>query len=240
MSAFDLYYDKHMSGRYRVAKEKNKSRYYILLSIVFVIVLFKWGIPFFIEIVAGKGSPRQNTDQDLIPPQAPTLSALPDATNSASLLIEGYTEANASLDILINDRISLTDKAKADGSFSIIATLDAESNRVQIRATDEAGNTSVSEVEMVQLDRKPIEVTITSPKDGTEFFGKNNQVVDIKGEANKSDAQIIINTSFVVVEKDGTFVQRIQLQNGSNEIKVVASDKAGNSTERVFNLLYTP
>ncbi|HCQ30857.1 TPA: hypothetical protein DIU27_00540 [Candidatus Collierbacteria bacterium] len=240
MGGYDLYYDEYMSGRYRTSKEKNRSRFYILLSVIFVIVLLKWGIPFFIGVVAGDGAPRQNIDKDIIPPQAPTLSALPEATNSASLLVEGYTEANASLDILINDKISLTDKAKDDGSFSSIATMDADSNRVQVRATDESGNVSISEVEIVLLDRKPVEISVSSPKDGTEFFGKNNQVVDIKGEVNKKDAQIIINSSFVVVEKEGVFVHRIQLQNGNNEIRVVASDKAGNSTEKVFSLVYTP
>lgn len=229
-----------MAGRYRASKEKNRSRYYILLSIVFVIVLVKWGIPFFIGVVAGDGAPRQNLDKDIIPPQAPTLSALPEATNSASLLVEGYTEAGASLDILINDQISLTDKAKGDGSFSSVATLDSESNRVQVRATDESGNFSMSEVEIVGLDRKPIEITVSSPKDGTEFFGKNNQVIDINGETNKTDSQVIINSSFVVVDKNGAFVHRIQLQSGNNEIRVVASDKAGNSSESVFTLVYTP
>ncbi len=229
-----------MTGRYRASREKNRSRYYILLSIIFVIVLMKWGIPFFIEVVAGDGAPRQSLDKDVIPPQAPSLSALPEATNSASILVEGYTEAGAALDILVNDRISLTDKAKEDGSFSAIAILDADSNRVQVRATDEAGNVSISEVEIVELDRKPIEILIASPKDGTEFFGKNNQVIDIKGESNKKDSQVIINSSFVILEKDGSFVHRIQLQNGTNEIKAVASDKAGNSTEKVITLIYTP
>jgi bacillopeptidase F len=229
-----------MAGRYRTSRERNKSRYYILLSVIFVIVLMKWGIPFFIDVVAGKGATRQTVDKDVIPPQAPTLSALPDATNSAFLLVEGYTEPLAALDILINDKISVTDKAKEDGSFSSIATLDADSNRVQVRATDEAGNFSVSEVDIVSLDRKPIEITISSPKDGSEFFGKNSQIVDIKGETNKPDSQVIINSSFVVLDKDGGFVHRIQLQNGNNEIKVIASDSAGNSAEMIFTLLYTP
>jgi len=204
------------------------------------VVLIKWGIPFFISAVAGTGATRQSTIKDVIPPQPPILSALPEATNSSSLLIEGYTEANAALDFLVNDRISITDKAKEDGSFSAIVTLDNDSNRVQVRASDEAQNISVSEVEIVKFDSTPIEITITSPKDGTEFFGKNNQVIDIKGEVNKSDSQVIINTSFVVIEKSGSFVHRIQLQNGTNEIKVVASDRAGNSAEKTFTLIYTP
>lgn len=229
-----------MAGRYRNSQEKNRSRFYILLSVILVFVLFKWGIPVFVNLVAGTGSIVQNQDKDVIPPQAPILSALPEATNSASLLIEGYTEANASLDILINDKISLTDKAKEDGTFATIATLAMGSNRVQVRAADEAGNISISEVKIVLFDSKPIEVTIISPTDGTEFFGRNSQIVDIRGEVNKPEAQVIINSSFVLVGKDGSFTHRFQLQNGSNEIKVVASDKAGNTAEKIFTLIYTP
>lgn len=229
-----------MAGRYRNSQEKTRSRFYILMSIVLVFVLIKWGIPTFVNLVAGTGSIRQNQDKDIIPPQAPILSAMPEATNSAFLLVEGYTEANASLDILVNDKISLTDKAKSDGSFATIATLELGSNRVQVRAVDEAGNTNISEVKIVLLDSKPIEVVIISPTDGTEFFGKNSQIVDIRGEVSKPEAQVIINNSFVLVGKDGTFTHRFQLQNGNNEIKTVASDKAGNTTEKIITLVYTP
>ena len=99
---------------------------------------------------------------------------------------------------------------------------------------------NISEVKLVIFDNKPLELTITSPKDGTELFGKNNQVVDIQGESSKPDSQVIINNSFVIVGKDGSFLHRLQLQNGSNEIKVVASDKAGNSAETKITLVYTP
>ncbi len=229
-----------MAGRYRNNQESSRSRFYILLSVVFVFVVIKWGIPFFVNVLAGDGSPRISQEKDVIPPQVPILSALPEATNSASLQIEGYTEPGAALDFLINDKISITDKANSDGSFSKIATLDTGSNRVQVRAADEAGNINISEVKLVIFDNKPLDLTITSPKDGTELFGKNNQVVDIQGETSKPESQVIINSSFVIVGKDGSFVHRLQLQNGSNEIKVVASDKAGNSAETKLTLVYTP
>ncbi len=233
-------YTRAMAGAYRTKQIKSRSRFYILLSVVFVFVLFKWGIPFFVNAIAGTGVSRQNVDQDVIPPQAPIISALPEATNSSSILIEGFTEPNASLDVLINDKISVTDKAKEDGSFSVTATLDTGSNRVQVRATDEAGNISHSEVKIVIYDDKPIELTILSPKDGTEFFGKNSQIIDIKGGVSKADTQVIINNSFVIVEKDSTFTHRFQLQNGENTIKIVASDRAGNTAEKILTLIYTP
>lgn len=192
------------------------------------------------NVVAGDGAPRVNQDKDVIPPQTPILSALPEATNSSSLLIEGYTEPGAALDFLINDQISVTDSAKGDGSFSKIATLDIGSNRVQVRAADFAGNINISEVKIVVFDNKPLEVDILSPKDGSEFFGKNNQVVDIQGEVSKPDSQVIVNNSFVTTDNDGKFVHRLQLQDGTNEIKVVASDKAGNFAETKITLVYTP
>ena len=229
-----------MAGRYRTSKEKNRSRFYILLSIVFVVVMIKWGVPFFVNFIAGKGAVRQSQDKDIIPPQTPVLSALPEATNSSYLTVEGYTEAGASLDLLINDSISLTAKATEDGSFSIAGTLSSGSNRAYVRATDEAGNASTSEVKLVTFDDKPIELTIISPKDGSEYFGKNSQVVDISGEVSKPDSQVIVNNSFVVVEKDGKFVHRYQLSGGNNEIKILASDRAGNTAEKTIKILYTP
>lgn len=192
------------------------------------------------DIIAGTGDTKQNQDKDVIPPQSPMLSALPEATNSSSLLVEGYTESGSALDLMVNDSISLTSKAGEDGFFSIVGTLIPGSNRVYVRAADEAGNMSSSEVKMVTFDSKAMELTLSSPKDGVEFFGKNNQVIDLVGEVNKPDSQVIINNSFVVVERDGKFVHRFQLASGNNEIKIVASDKAGNTAEKTIKILYTP
>lgn len=229
-----------MAGSYRSNKEKNRSRFYILLSVIFVFVMYKWGIPFFMDMIAGKGGIKITQDKDIIPPQAPVLSALPEATNSSSIWVEGFTEAGASLELLINDNISQVSKANEDGSFSITGTLKPDTNRVNVRATDEARNVSSSEVKIVTLDEKPLELSITSPKDGAEFFGKNNQVIEVSGETNKKEAQVIVNSSFVLVGSDGKFVHRFQLANGNNELKIIASDRAGNTAEETIKILYTP
>lgn len=212
----------------------------MLLSVIFIVVMYKWGVPFFVEVIAGKGSVLINQEQDVIPPQSPVLSALPEATGSASILVEGFTEAGAALDLMVNDAISQTSKAEADGSFAIYGILSIGSNRVYVRAADEAGNVSSSEVKLVNFDNKPVVLTVLSPKDGSEFFGKNNQVIDITGEVNKANSQVIINNSFVVLDKEGKFTHRFQLADGNNEIKIVASDRAGNTDETMIKILYTP
>lgn len=200
----------------------------------------KWGIPYFMKVVAGNGGHKVTTEKDIIPPQIPILSALPEATNSSSIVVEGYTEGNAALDFLVNDKISLTDRAANDGSFVIRVGLSAGQNRIQVRAADVAGNMSTSPVKIVVYDDKPVELTISSPKDGSEYFGKNNQIIDIAGEVNKADADVTINNSFVTVDKSGAFIHKFQLSSGENELKIVATDKAQNTDQQTIKIVYTP
>lgn len=229
-----------MIGRYKRAQEGNKSRFYLVLSVVFIFVMIKWGFPIFIRIIAGKPSIVSTASEDIIPPQTPILSAIPEATNEANISIDGYTEQGAQIELMINDTLNKLDKAKEDGTFSIWTTLNSGLNRVQVRASDTSGNSSLSEVKLITVDREPVVLTITSPKDGTEFIGKNSQSIEITGSTTKSGTQVMANNSFVDVNKDGSFLQRIQLNAGENTIKIVASDKAGNVDEKTIKITYTP
>jgi len=229
-----------MAGRYKQSQNKNRSRFYILLSIVFVIVMYKWGLPIFMNLVAGGGATRQDGNKDIIPPQTPIISALPDATNSARIVVEGYTEPDANIELLLNDQVEKIMKADTSGTFLFESLLRSGQNRIQLRAKDEANNESLSEVYLVTMDSKPIELIVSAPKDGSEYFGKINQVIDIKGEVDKSGSQITINNSFVMVDKNGAFVHRFMLSGGENIISIVATDKAGNTAEKSIRLIYTP
>jgi len=208
--------------------------------VIFIVVVFKWGLPLFMDFVAGNGAVRVNTSKDIIPPQSPIISALPEATNSARVAVEGFTEKGTQVQILVNDIVDKVDIADDSGLFSFETNLIPGLNRIQLRAKDAANNESMSEVTLITFDNKPIELIVVSPKDGSEYFGKINQIIDIKGEINKTDGQVLINNSFVQVDKTGQFVHRFMLSGGENTIKVVASDKAGNTAEKTLKLVYTP
>ncbi len=229
-----------MTGRYKQSQNKNRSRFYIFLSVVFVFVMFKWGIPLFMNLVAGGGATRLDASKDIIPPQSPIVSALPEATNSAKLVIEGFTEAGANVELLLNDQVNKMIVADPNGAFVFETLLISGQNRVQLRAKDAANNESLSEVFLVTMDSKPIELVVSSPKDGSEYFGKTNQIIDITGEVDKAGSQVTINNSFVMVDKSGTFLHRFMLTGGENILKIVASDKAGNTVAKSIRLIYTP
>ena len=229
-----------MPGRYRQSHTNSRSRFYIFLSIVFVVVMYKWGLPLFMNVVAGNGAQRVSTGGDIIPPQTPILSALPDATNSARIVVDGYTEAGASVELLLNDKSDKLGKADTNGYFTFDSILASGSNRVQVRAKDDANNESMSEVSMVILDTKLIDLVISSPKDGTEYIGSTNQVVDITGSVSKPESQVLVNNSFTTVDKDGNFDNRFMLSGGDNTITVIATDNAGNTSTKSIKLTYTP
>lgn len=229
-----------MAGRYKQSQNKHRSRFYILLSVIFVIAMFKWGLPLFMNLVAGGGATRLDPSKDIIPPQSPIISALPDATNSARIVVEGFTEPDANVELLLNDQVEKILKADMSGSFLFETLLKSGQNRVQLRAKDEANNESLSEVYLVTMDSKPIELIVSTPKDGSEYFGRTNQVIDIKGEVDKSGSQVTVNNSFVMVDKDGAFLHRFMLSGGENIINIVATDKAGNTTEKSMRLIFTP
>lgn len=229
-----------MAGRYRQSQNKNRSRFYIMLSVIFVVVMFKWGIPLLMNLVAGNGGERAVTGKDIIPPQSPIYSALPDATNSARIIVEGFTEAGANVQLMLNDTLDKAIKADETGAFKMETVLIAGQNKIQLKAKDEAGNESTSEASLVNFDNKPVDLVVTSPKDGSEYFGKNSQTIDIIGSVNKTGTTVLLNGSYVQVSRDGSFSSRFSLSGGDNNLKLSATDAAGNTDEQTIKVVYTP
>ena len=230
-----------MTGNYRSSNTKNKSRFYLLLSVIFVFVMFKWGLPFFINIISGPEKIAEEAAyDDGLPPQVPALSALPEATNSGQLKVEGYTEAEATVELYLNDVLSETKTVDTDGYFIFNPKLTEETTRIYVKARDKKNLMSQSPVSVVILDKKPVKLTLLTPKDGNEYFGSNSQTIDVSGNVSKFEATVLVNDSYAMVDKTGNFTQRIMLGNGENKIRIKAVDKAGNVSELSLTVNFVP
>lgn len=222
---------------YRVQKKKSRSLIYLILAVVFAFAMFKWGLPFFVDILAGpEKDSRSSQNEDKLPPQTPILSALPEATNSANIVIEGYTEGGAEVAVLLNDKQAASAQTKDDGSFSLELKLIEGENTILVKARDKAGNESVSSAKTVVYDISQVEITLESPLDGAEFFGKQNQTITLVGKVNKPDADLFVNGSFVRVRSDGNFSYSVRLSEGENTLTIRAIGKAGNVAEKTVKL----
>lgn len=228
-------------GSYRTQNKKRLSRFYVLIALVLVFVMFKWGFSFLIDIIAKTGGSAAQTSQtegDLVAPQAPVISALPEATNSASLKVEGYTEADVEVEYFINGRRVLSETTDEIGFYEAVLNLESGENLIEIVAKDEAGNESRSKVSSVEYDFTSPEITIVSPEENQEIFGQLNQTLSVSGEVSEIDADLRVNNTYVRLDSNGGFVQEIKLNEGDNEIKIVATDLAGNVTEKVISVKY--
>jgi len=225
-------------NRYRRKTTRRRSRYYLLLSLVLIFLLVKWGAPLLVEIIVKTGGKSVLMDEeDDIPPQSPILSALPEATNSGRIVVEGFTEAEVQVSVWLNGDLVGEETADNEGYFKTRINLNRGENDLFVTAKDEAGNESNSATKNVLFDNESVEVVIESPEDGTEFFGAQNERVEIKGTVNKEGVQVIINGFYVPVS-DMTFVYRIKLNEGENKLKIRAQDKAGNANEKEMLIKY--
>jgi bacillopeptidase F len=228
-------------GRYKIKGEKKQSRIFLLLSIVFLIVMVKWGAPAFINFMAGDSKGRTDiAEEDIVPPQKPVISALPEAINTSEVTVSGYTEALASLDLVVDGEMVLSGKADDQGSFELKYSLSKGEHQISVKAKDEAENESESDISKIIFDPDSLEITINDPKDGSEIIGVNNKNIKIQGKVSKPDSTVKVGGSFALVDSEGNFSQTISLNEGENEIRIEAEDRAGNKVEKSMRLKYYP
>ena len=227
-------------GRYHKKIEKGRSRFYILLAVVLSVVLLRWGVPVLLDLIGNTIDKQdaQTGEEDIIPPQAPVVTQLPEATNSAQVAIKGITEGGANIELISGGVIIETATANDEGNFEFSFKLDPGDNSFVVKAVDNAGNESWSGTVSTTLDTKPPVLTITSPSDGAEVFGSNN-TIEITGKVDDTEADLAINGSYVRINSDSTFGHRQNLNEGDNNLEIKLTDIAGNSVAKTIKVKYS-
>jgi len=175
---------------------------------------------------------------DNIPPPPPQIALLPEATNSASLEIVGDAELDSTLILFLNGIEIKKILIGNEGKFRIgPIKLDEGENNLFAKAVDLAGNESQESVrQIIFFDKEPPTLEIESPQNGDSFFDDQKEIT-IKGKTEK-DAIVNINERKVIVNLEGEFESVYSLSEGTNEILIVSSDKAGNKTQESLKVYY--
>jgi bacillopeptidase F len=230
--------------RSRLSKNfEKKSRRTIILSIVGIIIvlflLFRFGIDMlvnfstFISGSSNSQNPQGNSNQiNYIAP--PILNPLASATNSAQIVISGNASKDQTIDLYINniqvDQIQ-TDK---NGIFVFAETLKNGDNQIKTKAENNGKQSDFSNTFDVVLKNSPPSLDVSSPSDGQKFdknsIGSGNSI-NVAGKTD-SGVNVTVNGFWAVVDDSNNFSYTLPLQNGDNQIKIVATDQAGNGTEK--------
>ena len=214
------------------------------LTVILALALIFLGIPalirmaIFLENLRSSSLPVET--KDIFPPAPPQLKPLPEATNDAQVVVQGFAESGSAVEIFLNGKSTKKVIAENAGSFSTSSIkITSGRNEITAIATDKAGNSSQKSGKIIiSYDEAPPELKISEPIDNAEFFGEENKIT-VKGKTEEK-ATVTVNERVVIVDSEGNFEYSLTLSEGENQILIVATDKAGNKTEKEIGLTYNP
>lgn len=139
------------------------------------------------------------------------------------LVIEGATEPGAMLHLSGQAQPIPVDET---GGFRMSYHLRDGENRIELVATDQAGNTS-SIVRTVYLLRVPPDILVENPPDGVWV---NQPLLSVQGQV-PPGTRVQVNGREAVTDQDGKFYVEVLLSEGENIVRITAVDEVGNQAE---------
>jgi hypothetical protein len=233
--------------RSRLSKntEKKTRKTIILSAIGIVIILFillKFGVEFLVNFslfVSGSKNQQNslNGSNQINFVAPPILNPLPTATNSAHLIISGTSAPNETIMLYINndniDQIQ-TDK---NGGFTFSESLNTTDNQIKAEAEYKNKKSDFSDVFNVVFKNTQPTLDVSSPSDG-QMFKKDQNSVNVTGKTD-SGSSVTVNGFWAIMDDNNNFSYNLTLQNGDNEIKIVATDQASNKSEKDLKVNYS-
>ncbi|WP_142303772.1 Ig-like domain-containing protein [Neobacillus soli] len=165
------------------------------------------------------GLPSFTNMPDFTAPEAPTINQVTDNAN----VITGSAEANATVKLYINGKYQKSTTADKNGHYKFTIGKQPAGVEIKVTATDEAGNESSAKILKVADKTAPAQPSVNQVTD---------QAKSVTGKAEASaTVKLYINGKYQkssTADKNGNYKFDIAKQRAGVEIKVTATDKAGN------------
>lgn len=228
----------------RLERQSQKTFLLSILGIAFIVfALIKFGMPLLINfslLLTGKdtGDFKSQNSASFVPP--PVLDPLFDATNSAQIKISGKATKDETIKLYVNGELTDNVKVKDDNGFEFKnVTLKDGENSIRTKAQRENKEESDFSQQIIVVYKKDSpSLTIDSPSDGQSFL-KDENSVNVSGKTDL-EAKVTVNDFWAIVDDLGQFSYNLSLKIGENQIKIVATDIAGNKTQKEIKVSYSP
>jgi len=206
----------------------------VILTAIFIFVI----LPLFIRFINAVLSTNPIAEDETVLLQPPVLAAPVEATNSAQLKINGFDSVGHEVVIVLNGGEAGKVSAKEDGSFEAKVNLTEGENSITSYAIDEKDNESkTGQSYLVILDTEKPSLTVAEPLDSVTIASKD-KLVTVAGTTEPT-ARIFVNDRIIFPNAEGGFSTRVNLNDGTNEVTVKATDDAGNTTEIKLTVNYS-
>lgn len=212
-----------------------------VITILLFLAIIVFGLPFLIRFSVFLGDIKNKKDtvvqEKVLPPLAPRLILPFDATNSAKISIKGLSDTGVNVELLKND-VSLEktqSSENGDFAFNDIQLDKGENIFTAIAINDKGGSSEVSKQLKVIYDDQQPEVTMINPSE--QSLNVDYSDFDVVGKSEKG-VSVLINGRVAMVDDEGKFKLKIQLNAGKNDIEVIVRDEAGNETKKNISITY--
>jgi Glucodextranase, domain B len=176
----------------------------------------------------------QQSDTYVAPP---TLNPVVDATSSAQITVSGFGIKNQTINLYLNDQQIDQTTVGNDNTFKFSSVnLQQGQNTITVKAVNSSGKQSgSSNTDTISYLKNPPLLTISSPQDGQGFDKGSTTTVSIQGTTDPG-AKVTVNGFWAIVDDQGNYNYLYTLQDGDNDIKVIATDAAGNQTTKEIHI----
>ena len=230
-------------SRLSEVEEKNSIKSAVIfggLTILIIAAALIFGIPLFsklLNLTSKNDSTTQSVNTVILPP--PNLASLPQNTNQQSIIIKGTTLPNAKVRVYFGNSSDDT-VADGNGDFNMNIGLSKGANTIYAKTVDDAGNQSEkSTTYTVNYSTQVPNLTVNVPQNNQTFYGSTQQNLEVQGSTDTSNS-VTINDHVAIVDPTGKFDLTVGLNSGDNQIKVVATDQAGNKKEIDLKVTFNP
>ncbi len=167
----------------------------------------------------------------------PVITNLPELsyTNQDTITVQGTLTADGKVNVYVNGE-KLTSVDSENKAFSVQVNLPADENTIRVSAELNGVQTEPSAPVVVIKDNQAPALTVTNPLDNAKL---NVELVHVIGNVtdNIKVVKLEVNNNEVVLADDGSFDERVILNQGENIITVKATDLAGNVTTVVRTVM---
>lgn len=208
----------------------------VLVVLLFFGIKLLVNFSLLVEKKSDSGGINQEQTSYMTPPILDPITA---ATNSASFDLSGTAGTGKYVVVYINGKQRGKADIKNDSSFTFKdLQLDKDENDIKVKAVDDSKKESkFSPTVHVLYTTKSPTLSVDFPTDG-QTYHKSDNPIKVRGKTDP-DVKVTINDFWAVNDSDGNYSYNFLLKSGDNNITIVATDDAGNKTEKSLKVSYS-
>lgn len=169
----------------------------------------------------------------LYAPEAPIITH-PESISyikTSSVRVEGTVQAPGDVKLFLNDELirTISSSDLIDNQFSSSLTLSQTENHIHVTQIRDGYETLPSNEVVVIRDQTAPVIEVQEPLDGAKF---NHRLIEVSGVITEEYLEhLMVNQVRATVDEEGSFTAAISLEEGENQINLMATDKAGNTAD---------